>query len=185
MTELVQTFRFRVRLTRSTAPGPTDQPPPRLKGDTNSAPSTLPPSGGPDRLGDGGFQDCSGLGLEADLREYLEGGGNDRVVRRTGRVKLQPLVLKRGMFCATEGGSADTGLWDWLHGMVSGGPPAARYDGDVEVLDPTGERVVAHWTFTRGLPLKVNGPTLNAKTGEIAMEELHIAHEGLRLERAR
>jgi len=27
----------------------------------------------------------------------------------------------------------------------------------------------------------VSGPTLNAKSGEIAIEELTIAHEGLRL----
>jgi hypothetical protein len=33
----------------------------------------------------------------------------------------------------------------------------------------------------RGLPQKLQGPSLNAKTGDVAMEELHIAHEGLRL----
>ena len=37
------------------------------------------------------------------------------------------------------------------------------------------------WSFERGLPLKVVGPSLNARTGDIAVEELHIAHEGLRL----
>jgi hypothetical protein len=31
------------------------------------------------------------------------------------------------------------------------------------------------------LPAKIRGPQLNAKTGEIAIEELTIAHEGLRL----
>jgi hypothetical protein len=31
------------------------------------------------------------------------------------------------------------------------------------------------------LPVKVSGPSLNAKTGEVAIEELDIAHEGLRL----
>ncbi|MER5728121.1 phage tail protein [Streptomyces sp. NPDC002138] len=192
MPELVQTFRFRVRLTRSAAPGPTDLPPPVLAHVTHGAPAAaVAPRGGepgpgapaPERLGDGGFQECAGLGLEADLREYPQGGANDEVVRRVGRVRLQPLVLKRGMLLATPGGSADTSLWDWLQGMVGGGPPPVRYDGDVEVLDPTGQRVVARWTFSRGLPLKIIGPSLNAKTGEIAMEELHIAHEGLRLER--
>ena len=67
--------------------------------------------------------------------------------------------------------------------MVTGELPVPRYDGHVEVLDPTGTRVVAHWSFDRGLPLKVTGPALNAKTGEVAVEELQIAHEGLRLER--
>jgi hypothetical protein len=32
--------------------------------------------------------------------------------------------------------------------------------------------------------VKLTGPALNAKTGEIAIEELHIAHEGLKLEKA-
>jgi phage tail-like protein len=43
------------------------------------------------------------------------------------------------------------------------------------------DEVVAVWTFERGLPAKIKGPELNAKTGEIAIEELTIAHEGLRL----
>ncbi len=191
--ELVQAFRFRIRLTRSAAPGRTAVPPPDLPRPLSEAGASAGPAAAPgpaaagraapDRLGDGGFQECSGLGLEADLREYAEGGANDAVVRRVGRVRLQPIVLKRGMLVAADGGSADTALWDWLHGMVAGAAAVPRYDGDVEVLDPAGARVVARWTFTRGLPLKLTGPSLNARTGEIAVEELHIAHEGLRLER--
>jgi phage tail-like protein len=155
--ELVQTFRFKVTLTRNN------------------------PGVGPATLGDGGFSECSGLGLEADVKEYLEGGRNDGVVRRVGRVKLVPLVLKRGMFLPGEDGTADSALWEWITGMVSGVLPVPRFDGEVEVQDPSGGRVVARWTFDRALPVKVTGPTLNAKTGEIAIEELHLAHEGLRM----
>ena len=63
---------------------------------------------------------------------------------------------------------------------MGGVRPIRRYDGTVEVLGEA-EAVVATWTFTRGLPAKLVGPQLNAKTGEVAIEELHIAHEGLRL----
>jgi phage tail-like protein len=49
------------------------------------------------------------------------------------------------------------------------------------VLDAAHTSVVARWAFVRGLPAKVTGPQLNARTGEIAIEELHILHEGLRL----
>ncbi|MFL6164119.1 MAG: phage tail protein [Jatrophihabitantaceae bacterium] len=156
--ELVQSFRFSVTLTKSNGFG-----------------------AGVDQLGDGKFAECSGLELAADVREYLEGGRNDGVVRRVGRVKLAPIVLKRGMFMQSEGGTADTALWDWLTSMVSGTLPIARYDGEVQVHDPANTRAVAVWTFERGLPTKVAGPALNAKTGEIAIEELHILHEGLRL----
>lgn len=64
--------------------------------------------------------------------------------------------------------------------MTSGVRPVARYDGVIEVLG-YGQDVVATWVFDRGLPARISGPRLDAKTGDIAIEELQIAHEGLRL----
>ena len=157
--ELLQTFRFRVDLT--------------MKNPLDGWP--------PSPLGTGAFSECSGLTLEADVKEITEGGFNYGVVRRVGRVKLQPIVLKRGMFVRDDG-SPDGILWDWLSSTVFGMTPVPRCDGRITVLDPSGKHDRATWSFDRGLPLKVNGPTLNAKTGEVAIEELHIAHEGLRLE---
>ena len=158
--ELVQSFRFEVLLTRSGGGSP------------------------PASLGNGGFAECSGLELEADVKEYLEGGFNSGVVRRVGRVKLQPLVLKRGIMIPDGGQYMDTTFWDWLTAMVSGTLPVLRCDGHIRVGNLSNTQKVAHWSFTRGLPVKVTGPALNAKTGEIAIEELHIAHEGLQLEAA-
>jgi phage tail-like protein len=114
-----------------------------------------------------------------DVQEYQEGGRNDGVIRRVGRAKYQNIVLKRGMFYS-DAGRLNRDLWQWLQSVVSGARPARRYDGIVEVMS-VGDEVVATWTFDRGLPARVRGPELNAKTGEIAIEELHIAHEGLRL----
>jgi len=65
--------------------------------------------------------------------------------------------------------------------MVSGVLPVPRYDGTVEIQDRKGGLVQARWTFDRALPSKVSGPALNAATGAIAVEELHLVHEGLRL----
>jgi phage tail-like protein len=166
---LVRAFRFRVSLTRSPEGGPAAGDP---------AVAAEPAA---QRLGDGGFQECSGLELEADIHDIKEGGRNDGVLRRVGRVKLQPLVLKRGMFASSATGGADAELWAWIQGMVSGVLPVPRYDGIVEVMDPADTTPMATWAFARGLPAKVTGPALNARTGEIAIEELHIAHEGLRL----
>lgn len=129
-------------------------------------------------LGTGGFQECSGLDVELDIQELQEGGRNDGVIRRVGRAKFQNIVLKRGMFYGEEG--LDRQLWQWLQGIAAGVRPVPRYDGFIRVLD-AGE-LLATWSFTRGLPAKISGPQLNAKTGDIALEELHIAHEGLELE---
>jgi phage tail-like protein len=137
-------------------------------------------SAGGGALADGGFQECTGLDIEMDVQELVEGGRNDGVIRRIGRGKYTNLVLKRGMFYPP-GGSVKSELWDWLQRLLSGVRPVARYDGIIEVFDPSGNDVVATWVFDRGLPAKIAGPQLNAKTGEIAIEELTIAHEGLRL----
>lgn len=129
-------------------------------------------------LADGAFQECSGLDVDVDIQELQEGGRNDGVIRRLGRAKYSNLVLKRGMFYVED--DVNRELWDWVQDAVSGVRPLRRYDGIVEVMS-VGRTVVARWVFERGLPARIAGPQLNAKTGEVAIEELHIAHEGLRL----
>ena len=135
-------------------------------------------------VGDGAFQECGGLEVEMDVQEYQEGGRNNGVIRRIGRAKYQPIVLKRGMFFAAPGNSdenkADDRFWMWMQSFLSGNPSRRRYDGIIYVMSPD-QKVRATWVFERGLPAKVKGPDLNGKSGEIAIEELHIAHEGLHM----
>lgn len=152
---LVSTFRFRITLQRKQA------------------------SDGPTTVGHGGFQECSGLDIEMEVNEYLEGGRNNAVVQRAGRAKYPRLILKRGMLHAP-GELADATAWQWIMDVTDGVRPIRRYDGDIEVLG-FDQAVVAHWRFVRGLPAKVVGPQLNGRTGDIAVEELHIAHEGIRM----
>ena len=142
-----------------------------------------PPAGAPapgDLLCGGGFQECSGLDIEMEVGELQEGGRNDGVVRRVGRGKYSNIVLKRGMFYGT-GTGVNGELWAWMQGILEGKLPVPRYDGQVKLRAADGHTVLATWSFVRGLPQKLQGPSLNAKTGDVAMEELHIAHEGLRL----
>ena len=163
MDTLLRTFLFNVRLDITPRPVP----------DITQIPAPLT---------DGGFQEVSGLEIELDVQEYLEGGRNDGTVRRVGRAKFQPLVLKRGMFYG-DSGTVNRALWAWLQGIASGARPIPRCNGVIQVMRETTDasQVAAVWTFDRGVPLRVRGPQLNGKTGEIAIEELHIAHEGLRL----
>lgn len=132
-------------------------------------------------LGSGAFQECQGLEIEMDVQEYQEGGRNNGTIRRVGRGKFQPLVLRRGMFYGSSGGAqANPELWHWMQRILNGERPVPRFDGLVHVMSADGQ-LRATWMFDRGLPAKIRGPELNGKTGEIAIEELSIAHEGLRL----
>lgn len=140
---------------------------------------------GKDVLGDGGFQECSGLEVQMDVQEILEGGRNNGVIQQVGRAKYQNLVLKRGMFY-NNSDKLSSDVWEWIESVLSGVRPVVRYDGLIKVYghrskpskDP---KVIATWIIERALPAKVSGPSLNAKSGDVAIEELHLAHEGLRM----
>jgi phage tail-like protein len=155
--KLLGTFRFEVKLRRSPASG------------ADAEPGQM--------LGDGGFQECSGLDLEMEVQESREGGRNYGLVQHIGRARHTPIVLKRGMFYG-EGGQVNGEIWRWIRRILTNEGPPVRYDGTVEVRGE-GDAVVARWQFVRGLPARVQGPQLNGKTGDIAIEELPIAHEGL------
>ena len=173
-TFLLTGFRFEVKLLRAPDIVAGRQQPPG--GDAGYS----APTGGTE-IGTGGFQECSGLEIEMDVQEYIEGGRNNGTVRRVGRGKYQPLLLKRGLFFRKDGeGQVDPQLWLWIQKILDGERPVPRYDGLVHVMGQD-KTVRASWMFDRGLPAKIRGPELNAKTGEIAIEELTIAHEGLRL----
>ncbi len=175
---LLTSFRFEVRLLRSPDVVAGRQ---RLAG---GAEGYTPPTGGQqltEGAMSGAFQDVQGLEIEMDVQEYQEGGRNNGVVRRVGRAKFAPLVLKRGMFHGSEAGAkADATLWAWMQRIINGERPVPRYDGVVNLMSADGT-VRSTWLFERALPSKIKGPELNAKTGEVAIEELTLMHEGLRM----
>ena len=118
-----------------------------------------------------GFSECSGLEMTLDIEEYKEGGNNGKTLRFPSRVKWANLRLKRGVTQSTD-------LWLWHYGLVQG--TVKRHDGLVMLQDEE-HTPVRMWSFKRGLPVKWSGPALNATQIQVAIEELEIAHEGLRL----
>jgi phage tail-like protein len=127
--------------------------------------SIAPPPGG-------GFSECHGLESTMQVEEYREGGRNDGVLRFPGRIGHANLRLKRGA-----GISPD--LWRWHEGYLRG--EGKRRDGVIELRDDEGG-VVGVWRFRRGIPVRWVGPGLVATQSAVAVEELEIAHEGLKVQ---
>jgi phage tail-like protein len=119
----------------------------------------------------GGFSECSGLEFSLEIEEYREGGNNGTVLRFPTRAKWSNLRLKCGLALSDD-------LWQWHYAMVQGN--VVRRDGVVTLQDEQ-QTPVKMWSFTRGLPVKWNGPSLNAMQSQVAFEEIEIAHEGLAL----
>jgi phage tail-like protein len=85
-------------------------------------------------------------------------------------VSYGQLTLKRGM---TE--SYD--LWNWFHDTVAN--PRLRANAEVVLLAADGKSELARFRLERCVPVKMKAPALNAKDGQIAIEELQIAYETL------
>jgi phage tail-like protein len=120
----------------------------------------------------GAFSDCTGLEASMEPKVIKAGGANYGATQRAGQVSFATVVLKRGMTRTRD-------LFRWFQ-LVGGGAYAYRLAAEIAMQDGQG-RTVLTWGLDRCLPVKFKAADLNAKGNEIGIEELHLAHEGLRL----
>lgn len=120
----------------------------------------------------GAFAECTGLEATMEPKVIRSGGVNHGAFQRAGQVTHATVVLKRGM-------TDNRHLWKWF-ALVSGGDHAARMDVDIHMLDGAGTKVMT-WSLARCMPVKFKAADLDARATEVAVEELHLAHEGLTL----
>jgi phage tail-like protein len=114
------------------------------------------------------FSEASGLESETAVIEYRL--GSDSGVRKLpGLTKFGNIVLRRGI-------TKDAELWNWRKSVVEGN--IERRNGSIILLDDKRNEVV-RWNFREGWICRWDGPTLNAKSNEVAIETIEIAHEGL------
>ena len=126
------------------------------------------------RVCNAAFSDCDGLEMTMEAKTIKEGGNNAQLHRVAGLLAYGTLTLKRGM-------TATFDLWDWFAKVVE--DPSLRADGEVVVLAQDGVTERARFVVERCLPVKLKAPTLNAKDGAVAVEELQLAYESLTLKR--
>jgi phage tail-like protein len=119
----------------------------------------------------GGFSDVSGLGMDVNYSEYRNGNEKFNTSRKVPNThKLDDVTLKRGLV-----GSDD--IFQWIKTVRDG--TADPRQVQITMLDEARNAVVT-FTLRNAQPKKYTGPTLAAKGGgEVAMEELHLVHEGI------
>lgn len=122
-----------------------------------------------------GFSDVSGLGTEVNYSEYRNGNDKLNTARKVPNTyKQEDVVLKRGLL-----GDVST-LFAWIKSTREGS--IERRQVVITVLDEARQPVLT-FRLLNAQPKKWVGPTLAAKGGgEVAMEELHLVHEGVTAE---
>ena len=119
------------------------------------------------------FSEVSGLTLESEPIEYRGGDDITLTVRKIpGLRKYGNVTLKRGII------GKENGFWDWWNSIQSG--VVNRRTVTISLLNQDHEGVMT-WEIQQAWPVKYEGPSLNAKGNEVAIETLEFAHEGMKV----
>jgi phage tail-like protein len=126
----------------------------------------------------GAFTEVSGLSVQIEVEELVEGGQNQFTHKLPGRMKWPNLVLKRGI--------TDTNnLFEWFQkssgdGFSGEGNKIKRREGSITLKDASGKDVRS-WHFAGAYPVKWTGPRFVASTKDLAVEELEVCHSGFKV----
>jgi phage tail-like protein len=118
----------------------------------------------------GGWQQCIGLGVDYSTESLQEMGENTTVHYLRGQGKYQQILLSRAM--VSNVWSAST-----IHWLEQTQQYQAPQTATITLKDAWND-TVAGWSLQRVLPVKWQGPTLNASSKDVAVEKLTLAHEG-------
>lgn len=120
-------------------------------------------------LGTMGFSELSGGDVSFEPIEYREGNySNSSPIKLQGLVKYGNVTLKYGL-------TSDKQLYDWLN--TSQTATIERKDITISLLADDHKTVLATWTLTNAMPIKVALSDFNATGNEVAIESVDIACE--------
>lgn len=120
----------------------------------------------------GAFSECTGLEATMEPKVIKEGGRTYGAAQRAGPVTFATVILKRGI-------TSNADLWTWFEKLKQGAF-AYRLAAIITMYDTKRDiRVV--WRLTNAIPVKFKSGDLNARGTEIAIEELHLVHEGIEM----
>jgi phage tail-like protein len=116
------------------------------------------------------FQDCSGLSVEFEVQEYIEGGNNEFVHKLPGRMKYSNITLKRGI-------SDNRQFVEWRPKIEGGKLVVKPMNLSIILFNHSGE-TVKKWDVKEAYPVKWTGPDMRASSMDVAIETLELAHRG-------
>jgi phage tail-like protein len=122
-------------------------------------------------VGVAGFSEVSGFDASIDVVEYRNGDEKPATpAKLPGLRKYSNVTLKWGATDSLE-------VYDWMAGWLE--KAGERKDVTVTLLDDEDAEKAA-WTITDAWPVKYTAPEFNSTSSEVAIEQLEIAHEGLK-----
>ncbi|MDP2715124.1 phage tail protein [Rheinheimera sp.] len=127
---------------------------------------------------DTAFQEVSGIGVQLDTEDVVEGGENRFVHKLPKAVKHGNLVLKRGI------ASNNSALVQWCIKVFEQGVDISITPMTimVELLDSKGQPARS-WSFVNAYPVSWQVEGFNAGKNEVAIEKLEFSYQYVNKER--
>ena len=116
------------------------------------------------------FAECDGLEVSVEVKSMREGGQNGTHVRLPGPLSFGNVTLKRGMTRSSKS------LWKWILGYS----PGASIDLAIVAINLDEPQYTV--TLYNAIPVKLKAPSLNAREGVVAIEELQLSFERMEID---
>jgi phage tail-like protein len=123
------------------------------------------------------FAEISGLSIARETITYKDGlscvQGSKRMPGLTSDLKF---TMKKGIV------KADSKLYNWVNSIRL--TTVEKKNILISLMDEKGEAPVVTWKVTNAFPTKLDAPSFNAKTNDVAIESLELMADDLKIEYA-
>ncbi|MDT7578994.1 MAG: hypothetical protein QOK35_258 [Pseudonocardiales bacterium] len=120
-----------------------------------------------------GFRNCSGLDSTTNAGTYRE--GTDRVLSS----RKIPGLLSHGDVTLSRGLTADDKLWKWREKVMTG--QVERHNISITLLNDVGDPKIT-WNLYECWPTQWTGPSFDATSDEVAVEQLVLTYERIEVD---
>ncbi|MGA1870251.1 MAG: phage tail protein [bacterium] len=123
------------------------------------------------------FSEISGLSIQREKITYKDGlsciQGAKHMPGMTSDVKL---TMKKGII------KGDSKLYNWINSIRI--TTVEKKNITVSLMDEKGEAPVVTWKIKNAFPLKMDAPSFNATSNEVAIESLELMADDVKIEYA-
>lgn len=123
------------------------------------------------------FSEVSGLNINYETTVYKESGtesgkAGPRVFRMPAQRSDTKLTLKKGLVPD----KSQAALYDWINSIATN--QVEKKDVVISLCDESGKAVVS-WTVQNAFPTKLDAPSFDAKSNDVAIETLELMADGV------
>lgn len=128
------------------------------------------------------FSEVSGLSISYETTTYKEspvesGAPGPRLMRMPAQIAPVNVTMKKGV---VRGSSVGT-FFKWINSIQIN--QVDKQDIHIRLLDEQGDPVIS-WTVLNAFPTKLDAPTFDANSNDVAIESMELMADNIKIEEA-